>query len=101
LAIWERAASVLIQEGILTSAEVERARSAATAHRNLGELLLVDPRSSLTVERWVHATDRARQDRAATAGVAPAAKKRPAWAHAQDLVRGWWTRLARSDRRAD
>ena len=100
-AIWERAASVLIQEGILTHAEVERARAAATPQRNLGELLLVAPRSSLTVERWVHTTERARHDLAAAAGTAPVGKRRATWAHTQELMRAWWTKLARNGRRAD
>jgi pSer/pThr/pTyr-binding forkhead associated (FHA) protein len=98
-AVWEHAAAVLVQEGILTNADVERARAATTSRRNLGELLLVDPRSSLTVERWVHAADRARTLLTTTKAAPPAGRKRAAWDHGQELVRGWWTRLWRSHRR--
>jgi len=98
-AVWERAAAVLVHEGMLTTIDVERARNATTSRRNLGELLLVDPHSSLTVERWVHAAERARHGLAETGAAASVGKKRAAWDHAQELVRGWWMRLGRNNRR--
>jgi pSer/pThr/pTyr-binding forkhead associated (FHA) protein len=98
-AVWERAAAMLVQEGSLSASDVDRARAATSSRRNLGEVLLVKLRSTLTVERWVHATERARAEQSEPTDEAPLGRSRSAWQRTQGMARDWWWRLAHGRKR--